>query len=238
MATSCITFVTGLWGITSFRVKNKFFIAAFGGLVAFLVIVHAGCAAIFDALSSVDESELQVVCPDYLDEASFYSFAKFQEAKEFITNVDSSNDLSNFYMCSSVCPCKEPSDLADDKNWLTMDESDLNLLDRTKSDVPSALSNLVFLSESEQTDDIQTFDRFIECAAAISAGTWIPENSSNAISAITEFAATDYYSDVIKFHKYFGNETLNENGVCSGFCYKPLFGMGMFVSDGIPGDTC
>ena len=79
VATACITFVTGLWGITSFRVRNKFFIAAYGGLVAFLIIVHAGCAAIFDAMAGLKEEDLEVVCPGKDDDVNLATLESFLE---------------------------------------------------------------------------------------------------------------------------------------------------------------
>ena len=166
----------------------------------------------------------------------------FVETKLFIASVDTSNNLSNFYMCSNVCPCNAPSNLSADIDWRELPESELNLQDRTKSDSASAFSKLVFYTADElaldENKDIQTFDRFIECASSIANENWIPENSGIAIAKITKFVASIYYSDVLKYHKYFGSSDTNEQGICSGFCYKPLFGVGMYISDGVPQETC
>ena len=59
---AAITFITGVWGIASYSIKNRIFIAIFGGLCAFLAVVHGGCGTIFNSLANIQDEDMQNVC--------------------------------------------------------------------------------------------------------------------------------------------------------------------------------
>ncbi len=60
---AAVTFITGIWGIASYLIKNKIFIAILGALYAFLVVIHGGCSAIFTSLSNLRDEDMQALCP-------------------------------------------------------------------------------------------------------------------------------------------------------------------------------
>lgn len=48
---AAITFITGIWGIASFKIENKLFVGIFGGLAAFVIVINGGIFAIFSSLT-------------------------------------------------------------------------------------------------------------------------------------------------------------------------------------------
>ena len=60
---AAIIFVTGLFGIGAFKIKNKFFMMLFGVLLAGVIVVLGGFIAIFGGLANLDENALKSFCP-------------------------------------------------------------------------------------------------------------------------------------------------------------------------------
>ena len=60
---AAFTFVTGLWGIATYRIKNRIFVSIFGFGCAFIAVVAGGVSTILNALSNLDEETMNSVCP-------------------------------------------------------------------------------------------------------------------------------------------------------------------------------
>lgn len=256
-----ITFITGIWGIASYKIENKIFVGIFGGLTAFVIVINGGIYAVFNSLTKLREEDMVTVCPE-IESKVIDVIEPFLEVKGFVKDIDYAGHLSSFYMCSNVCPCPvvDTASWSEAQNWLKISEKDLNVLERTSvTDVPTALSPLVFFSKDEaRAKYSQTFTTFSDCVDAIVAKTWVP-NDPIGVSNIKDFALESLKKDeateattaddtpaeetvrkdsrqmieAIRFGSYF-----DSTHGCAGFCHAPLFSFAGSITSGRPQTNC
>ena len=121
---AAVIFVTGLFGIGAFKIRNKIFMMVFGFLLAGIIVILGGFIAIFGGLANLDSATLHRFCPE---ENTNLDFEYAQEIQQSFVDIDRLNVLSSFFMCSQVCPCLEPTQQVLDswtpeKNWKNLSE--------------------------------------------------------------------------------------------------------------------
>ena len=163
IAVAAILFVTGLWGIATYKIKNRIFISIFGLAAAAMAVICFGFGAIFNALANLSDNAMESVCPALAIEStgspisisqSILSFEPFQEVADSVKDIDALNDLSSYYMCSPTCPCLQPSEAtiegwSDEQNWLNIEEKVLKGLERTKEVETATFFNLMIFYTAE-----------------------------------------------------------------------------------------
>ena len=118
VAVTAVLFVTGFWGIATYKIKNRIFVSIFGLATAAMAVILSACGAIFSALANLSDEQMNAVCPGTAattgeEESSALVIASFEplvEVEEAVKEIDSLNDLSSYYMCSPICPCLKPSE--------------------------------------------------------------------------------------------------------------------------------
>ena len=55
IAVTAMLIVTGLWGIATYKIKNRVFVSIFGLAIAAMAVILAGCGAIFSALANLTD---------------------------------------------------------------------------------------------------------------------------------------------------------------------------------------
>ena len=162
---AALAFVTGLWGIGTYRIRNRIFVAIFGGAAIAIAVVAGGLAAILNSLTNLDSETMNSICPGQT--AKNGSFEPIEDVKASITEIDRLNAIATFYMCSPVCPCLASQV---DSSWTDIQDSELEAkYERTPKEV-SAFNQMIFYSEEQVTaGNLQTFSTFSDCVDAIAA---------------------------------------------------------------------
>lgn len=110
--TSCVTFVTGLWGIAAKVIDNKKFITVFGGVICALTVILLGFQQIFSALANIDDETITAVCPGAGVEIS-NDFVPLEGVYQAVLEIDRIQSLASNFMCSDTCPCLANSENID-----------------------------------------------------------------------------------------------------------------------------
>ena len=259
-------FVTGFWGIATYKLKNKMFVSVFGLATVAMAVILTACAAIFNALANLSDEQMNAVCPFSASasgttdsNAVITSFEPLEDVEDAVKEIDSLNELSSYYMCSPTCPCLKPADSTingwtDEENWFNIEEKDLIKYERTKETIPRPFFNpILFLDSKEEADEqnLQTFDTFEECADAIVAKTWLRgqelglDSAEGASAEVTLFTtagieAASIESALSKFTEARRMHTyFKDSFACSGYC-KPaeLFSFNLSISNGRLDKVC
>ena len=61
---AAVIFVTGLFGIGAYKIKNKIFMGVFGIMLAGIIVILGGFIAIFGGLANLDSVALHRFCPE------------------------------------------------------------------------------------------------------------------------------------------------------------------------------
>jgi len=61
--TACVCFVVGLWGIATYKVTHRLFIAVYGLGVATLTVILTGFTFIFWTMANLDNNLMEAFCP-------------------------------------------------------------------------------------------------------------------------------------------------------------------------------
>ena len=117
VAVTATLFVTGFWGIATYKLKNKMFVSVFGLATLAMAVILSACAAIFNALANLSDEQMNAVCPLSTSasgttdsNAVITSFEPLEDVEVAVKEIDSLNELSSYYMCSPTCPCLKPAD--------------------------------------------------------------------------------------------------------------------------------
>ena len=116
--TTCVTFVVGLWGIGTYKVTHRLFIATYGLGVGSLTVILTGFTFIFWTLSNLDNEMMEAFCPGKpwkLNE----EFDLLYSIEDAVYELDYYSDLASSFMCSPICPCAEQSSM---DSWSGLDE--------------------------------------------------------------------------------------------------------------------
>lgn len=174
-------FVTGIWGIGTYKIKHRIYVMLFGLFTNGITIAMGGLAAITSGLKGLETSTMESFCPGAANPV-VEPLELFQDVGIFTTQMDKLNEQSSFLMCSPTCPCLRPSDeviagWTIEQNWLEIDEIVLNLQDRTTQAGGQRNQMKFYTAEEVATKNLKTFETFDACLNAIVDGTWIPFTS-------------------------------------------------------------
>ena len=117
VAVTTVIFVTGFWGIATYKIKNRIFVSIFGLATIAITVILAACGAIFNALANLSDEQMNAVCPSSSTSAGttdsnavITSFEPLDDVEAAVKEIDSLNELSSYYMCSPTCPCLKPAE--------------------------------------------------------------------------------------------------------------------------------
>ena len=117
VAVTAVLFVTGFWGIATYKIKNRIFVSIFGLATIAMAVILVACGAIFNALANLSDEQMNAVCPSSSTSAGttdsnavITSFEPLDDVEAAVKEIDSLNELSSYYMCSPTCPCLKPAE--------------------------------------------------------------------------------------------------------------------------------